>query len=61
MKNIDAVTQFAFEYMRNQNENYSSPAEFLMAVNKIKCQFADLLECSPSELHKAVVDARETN
>ncbi len=57
----DALTQLAFEYIRNQNKVYSSPAEFLATVNKIKLEFADLIELSPSELNKVVGLSLEKN
>lgn len=61
MRNIDAITQLAFEYIRQQNKSYSSPAEFLVDVNKLICQFADLEELDPSELLKEATESRKAS
>ncbi|WP_350318939.1 YdiH family protein [Lelliottia wanjuensis] len=49
--NLD-ITQLAFEYLRHNNSglNVGNEAEFLVAVQKARARFADLLELSPSEL-----------
>jgi hypothetical protein len=50
-------TTLAFEYLRREEEENLTPAQFLIRFNQLKLEFADLMELTSLELREEISHA----